>query len=422
MPARGPAKMPARGPAKMPVRGSEKTPARALEKKFAGAPDQTALCLTELALTDFRCHRFVRLSFAPGITGFAGGNGTGKTSLLEAVSLLQPGRGLRHAATSDWARRDGSGGSGDSDGSGGSGDWAVAASVRRGGASLLLATGATGGRRQYRLDGAAAAAQTLANLLPQLWLTPMSERFFDDERSYRRRFLDRFAALLHQPHGEHARAWERAARERLRLLARADTQTVWLDALEAGMAEHGVAIAKTRLSALDAMSRGLAQFDFAHFPKAEPALAGVLEDGLRRTSDAAVQADLQTQLAANRERDRHSGMTQVGPHRSDLQFLHPSGGSNWLASTGEQKAALLALILAQAFVLAEQFGFRPLLLLDEALVHLDKARRAGLVDLLMQLRVQALVTGQNAEDFSVFTDAGCALNLVVLPSDLTPAP
>ena len=375
------------------------------------APVRRTLCLRTLALTDFRLHRFARWSFAPGITAFAGGNGVGKTSILEALSLLQPGRGLRHAASADWARQDGS------DREGGE-DWAVAASVQRDETELLLATGAAGGRRHYRLDGAAVSAQELGNHLPQLWLTPMSERFFDDERAHRRRFLDRFASLLHRAHNEHLRAWERAARERLRLLAREPASphsSPWLDGLEAGMAEHGVALARLRLAALDAMTRGLAQLHFRHFPKAEPVIMGALEEHLRRAPPANVQAAFAAELAANRERDRFSGMTQAGPHRSDLQLLHPSGRSAASASTGEQKAALLALILAQAHVLTEQFGFCPLLLLDEVLVHLDKTRRAGLVDLLRQLDAQALLTGQNAEDFHVFSGQSGGVQVEILP-------
>ena len=383
-------------------------------RQSGGAPAPKArrpLLLRQLALTDFRLHRFARWSFAPGITAFAGGNGAGKTSVLEAISLLQPGRGLRHAASADWARQDGS----DKERGGGGEDWAVAASVQRDNTEILLATGAAGGRRHYRLDGAAVAAQELGNHLPQLWLTPMSERFFDDERAHRRRFLDRFAALLHRAHNEHLRAWERGARERLRLLARGRAPAPWLDGLEAGMAEHGVALARLRLEALDAMTRGLAQLRFRHFLKAEPVILGALEEHLRRAPPANVQAALAAELAANRERDRLSGMTQAGPHRSDLQLLHPSGRSAASASTGEQKAALLALILAQAHVLTEQFGFCPLLLLDEVLVHLDKTRRAGLVDLLRQLDAQALLTGQNAEDFRVFSGQSGGVQVEILP-------
>ena len=322
--------------------------------------------LVRLVLTDFRNHEDAAIAPGPGFVVLTGENGAGKTNVLEAVSLLAPGRGLRRAALGEMARQGGSGGFG------------VAATLKGG---VAIATGTQSSapeRRIVRIQGAPVAATALAEWLTVLWLTPAMDRLFVEPASERRRFLDRLTLALNPGHAVHSNRYEAAMRARNRLLAEANengrpADTEWLTALEAQMAEHGMAIDTARREAVTALSQRLADQPEGPFARAGLALEGWTGAGDTLAAD----------LALGRRRDTAAGRTLIGPHRTDLAVTHL--GKNQpaaLCSTGEQKALLLGLILAHADLVAERTGQPPILLLDEVAAHLDPARRAALFDRL----------------------------------------
>ena len=332
------------------------------------------MAITRLALTDFRSYAQATLEAAPGFVVLTGENGAGKTNVLEALSLLAPGRGLRQAVLSDMARSDGPGG------------FAVAARLD---ADVDLGTGtlaAAPERRQVRINGASAPAGALAEWLSILWLTPAMDRLFVEGASGRRRFLDRLVLALEPGHGLHAARYEAAMRARNRLLAEeAGADPAWLGALEAGMAEHGAALAAARERTVAALGARLADQ-----PEGPFARAGLTLDGWWPEGEAALAQALQ----AGRGRDAAAGRTLAGPHRTDLAVTHLGKGQPaGRASTGEQKALLLGLVLAHADLVAERTGRRPLLLLDEVAAHLDPLRRAALFARLATSGGQVWMTG-----------------------------
>ena len=316
--------------------------------------------ITRLALTDFRNHAAALVEPGPGFVLLSGPNGAGKTNLLEAVSLLTPGRGLRQVAISDMARSDGAGA------------FAIAARLGEG---VDLGTGtipAAPDRRQVRINGVAASVNSLSEWLAVLWLTPAMDRLFTDSAGSRRRFLDRLTLALEPGHATHAARYEAAMRARNKLLAEPDAaDPSWLAALEAGMAEHGAAFGEARTRTVAALSEAMANDSRDDFPRAALALDGW--DG----------GDLAAGLKASRGRDAAAGRALVGPHRQDLAVTHmvkqqPAARG----STGEQKALLLGLVLAHADLVASRRGQPPILLLDEVAAHLDPARREALFDRL----------------------------------------
>ncbi|MES2449387.1 MAG: DNA replication/repair protein RecF [Pseudomonadota bacterium] len=322
--------------------------------------------LSRLVLTDFRNHADAVIEPGPGFVVLTGENGVGKTNILEAVSLLAPGRGLRRAALGEMARQGGSGGFG-------------VAAVLAG--EVEIATGtqpAAPERRIVRIQGAPAAATALAEWLTVLWLTPAMDRLFVEPASERRRFLDRLTLALNPGHAVHSNRYEAAMRARNRLLAEASegvraADPEWLSALEAQMAEHGAAIDTARREAVAALAVRLAEQPEGPFARAGLALEGWTGAGETLAAD----------LAQGRRRDTVAGRTLAGPHRTDLAVTHlAKGQAAALCSTGEQKALLLGIILAHADLVAERIGQQPVLLLDEVAAHLDPMRRAALFDRL----------------------------------------
>lgn len=318
--------------------------------------------LARLSLTDFRNHADAVLAPGPGFVVLSGDNGAGKTNVLEAVSLLAPGRGLRRAPLSEMARQGGSGGFG------------VAAVLAD---DTALGTGTRPDapeRRLVRINGAPATAMALAEWLTVLWLTPAMDRLFVEPAGERRRFLDRLALALAPGHANHASRYEAAMRERNRLLADdrpADPE--WLAALEARMAEHGAAVDAARRTTVTMLAERIAASTAGAFPRAGLSIEGWGGDADR----------LRAELAAGRTRDAAAGRTLAGPHRSDLAVVHlEKGQAAHRCSTGEQKALLLGLVLAHAALVAERAGRPPLLLLDEVAAHLDPGRRAALFERL----------------------------------------
>ena len=316
--------------------------------------------VTRLALTDFRNHRDALLEVGPGMVLLSGPNGAGKTNLLEAVSLLTPGRGLRQVPIAEMARSDGPGG------------FAVAARLDDQSDIGTGTAAAAPDRRQVRINGAAASVNSLGERLAVLWLTPAMDRLFTDSAGGRRRFLDRLTLALEPAHAHHAARYEAAMRSRNKLLAEpAVADPAWLAALEAQMAEHGVALADARRQTASALTGALASRTGDDFPIAELTLVG-WERG-----------DLASALHANRGRDAAAGRATEGPHRHDLVVTHVAKGQPASrSSTGEQKALLLGLVLAHAELVAERRGSPPILLLDEVAAHLDPDRRAALFERL----------------------------------------
>jgi DNA replication and repair protein RecF len=359
----------------------------------AGAPAR--LAVTRLTLTDFRCYARERLEADPRPVVLTGPNGAGKTNLLEAISFLVPGRGLRRARLADIARRDGGG------------TWGVAARLDGALGTVEVGTGREAAaetireRRAVRIDGEAAKGQAaLGAVASAVWLTPRMDRLFSDGGGARRRFLDRLVFASDPAHAGRVSAYDHALRERARLLRGGGADASWLSALEETMAEKGVAVTAARNDMairLDAISATAA----GPFPGARARLVGAVETWLAEMPALAVEDRLRETLAASRASDAESGGAAVGPQRSDLDVVHT--GKDVAAgdcSTGEQKALLIALILAHARLLADERGTLPLLLLDEVVAHLDAERREALFGRILELDVQAWLTGTDADLFA----------------------
>lgn len=310
--------------------------------------------VSRLTLTDFRSYADATVAPAAGFVLLFGENGAGKTNVLEAVSLLTPGRGLRGAALSEMARQ------------GGPGAFAVAGQV--GHTDIGTGTLATAPeRRQVRINGAPASVNSLSERLSVLWLTPAMDRLFSGSAGDRRRFLDRLVLALEPSHAHHSARYDAAMRARNKLLAEERWDEAWLASLELAMAEHGTAIDAARRRAVDAVEDRLSQAPADEFARASIAL------------DGWEPSDLALALKANRTRDAAASRAIEGPHRQDLAVAHRSKAMPAArCSTGEQKALLLGLILAHAELVADRRGEPPILLLDEVAAHLDPKRRAAL--------------------------------------------
>lgn len=345
----------------------------------------TGLAITSLILSHFRSHRAARLVLDGRPVAFVGPNGAGKTNILEAVSLLSPGRGLRRAGPDDLARRPEALG------------WKVAALVRTPTATHELETWAeVGETRQVRIDGKPATQTGLGRVLRMLWLVPAMDRLWIEAAEGRRRFLDRMALSLFPDHAEVSLAYEKAMRERNRLLRDGIADAGWYAALERQMAEAGALLAANRDATLDRIARAQSGADTV-FPRADLSIAF--------PEPQPEASDLAAALAEGRRRDLAAGRTLVGPHRADLTAIFAAKGMRAdQCSTGEQKALLLSVVLANARALAATEGTPPILLLDEVAAHLDEARRRALHDELIRLGAQALMTGTGQELFADFGD------------------
>ncbi|MFP4518520.1 MAG: DNA replication/repair protein RecF [Oceanicaulis sp.] len=364
------------------------------------APDSPAV--TRLKLTGFRNYAALDLSLDARPVALFGPNGAGKTNLVEAVSFLGPGRGVR-AAGSEAVRR--------KTPEGPAPIWAVYAEAMTREGAVSLATGsdpAEPARRKTRLDGVAATQGELARLFPMVWLTPREDRLWAGPRADRLKFFDRLVLAAAPDHAAEASAYEKAQRERQRLLDRmvegGRADPAWLDALETEMAARGTALAAARL---DALARLQAEIDARPdnaFPKADLALEGVLEVRLAEGMKAGEAEDWFAQaLKDARRRDGAAGRALTGPHRTELAARHREKDQPAAdCSTGEQKALVLGLALAQAGAVKRSHGAAPVLIFDEACAHLDAARRAGLAEAILALEVQAWLTGVEPVLFEPF--------------------
>ncbi len=358
-----------------------------------------------LTLTDFRSHAALDLELDARPVCLHGPNSAGKTNILEALTMLAPGRGLRGAALLDVAR----GGAEAAETR--ARPWSVSARMVADGEDMALGAGAehadAGVRRIARLDGRNATASDLARAARMSWLTPAMDRLFAGSAGDRRRFFDRLVLSRAPEHGAAAIAYERAMRDRQRLLNEDSRDGVWLHALEREMAAHGCAIAAARQETLERLRETIGARPDGAFPKSAIALEGPLEAAFAEGQPSAdIEDRLLDALTRGRGRDAKAGRTLEGPHRSDLRVRHaPKDMPAEHCSTGEQKALLLGLILAHGHALADDPGAGPaLLLLDEAAAHLDPERRAALYDELLALPGQAWLTGTEPGLFEAFGD------------------
>ncbi len=361
------------------------------------------LGVRRLTVTNFRSYD--RLSLEPRLPCIVltGENGAGKTNLLEAVSLLMPGRGLRGVPMNELARHAGDGG------------WAVAARVAGRFGDVDLGTGlvadAQNGARQVRVDGSPVRGSgALGDHVRILWLTPAMDRLFTGPAGDRRRFLDRLVSAFDPAHGTRVNAFEKVMRERNRLLDRSNADPAWLDGLETQMAEYAVSIAAARRDAISALAGILAerrtQAPDSPFPWVALSFEGEIEALLDGNAAVEVEDQYRRILADSRSRDAAAGRTLRGPHRTDLLVVHgPKNMAAELCSTGEQKALLIAMVLAHARVIQGNFdGYPPVLLLDEIAAHLDEGRRRALFDELSGLGAQVWMTGTDAALFDGLGD------------------
>ena len=350
--------------------------------------------ISALRLKNFRNYTEASCAFGPQINILIGANGMGKTNILEAVSLLGQGRGLRGAQFGEITYRDAQTG------------WAIGADVSLAFGDSKLRVSYQGEGRVLQMDGDTRTSfDTLSTHLPQLWLTPAMDRLFVESASGRRKFLDRFTSTLSPSLNSALAAYEKAMRERNRLLAEGLSRSVhaWIDSLEEIMAVQGTAIALARLDALDALAAGLNEMPENAFPRARIGLEGELELALRSLSMLEVEDQFRQTLADNRSLDAGAGRALRGPHRTDFLVYHAEKDMPAAqCSTGEQKALLVGLILAQANSVASRSGDVPLLLLDEVAAHLDANRRAALVEVLEHLGGQVWITGTERHSFLAF--------------------
>ncbi|MFZ1989201.1 MAG: DNA replication/repair protein RecF [Alphaproteobacteria bacterium] len=356
--------------------------------------------LERLMLSDFRSFASADLRFDDGPVVLIGPNGGGKTNILEAVSLLTPGRGLLGAKLGDMTRR------GTNNPRAG---WAVSAEISGLAGPIKLGTGlardaAGRDRRAFRLEGENASPRDIAELVRLAWLTPAMERLFEESAGTRRRFFDRLVATLDAAHGARLGRYERALSERQHLLSEGTGEPAWLSGLERIIAEEGVAISAARLDMLTRLSAQIAAggpwADEELFPRAEIRLEGGLEGSLASKPAVLIETEFEHSLEASRARDAGAGRALEGAHRSDLKVHHSA--KNMPAeecSTGEQKALLLNIVLAHIRLVAEATGSAPIVLLDEVAAHLDAVRREALFASLDAAGAQVFLTGTDMSAF-----------------------
>lgn len=346
--------------------------------------------LTQLSLQNFRCYEAAQLkSLSCGLVVLCGPNGAGKTNILEGISLLTPGRGLRSASAMEMQRNDSPSA------------WGVSAKVNdKSGIENQVATGLhpEKGQRVVRINGVDAKSQiALSDYLSCLWLTPQMDRLFLEGAAARRRFLDRMIFAFDPSHSGRVTRYENAMRQRSKLLQDDSPDIVWLNSLESQMAEAGIAIAAVRLDFVTRLQQACVLADKeeeSYFPKARLKAKGTIESLLENAPALEVERAFIYQLEQSRSRDAVTGGAATGPHKSDIDVMYQSKKMPAAqCSTGEQKALLIGLVLAHGRMMAAERGAPPILLLDEVAAHLDEVRRTALFERLMTLGGQVWMTG-----------------------------
>jgi DNA replication and repair protein RecF len=366
--------------------------------------------LNHLSLHEFRSYVQAELALKGRSAFLFGPNGAGKTNLLEAISLFSPGRGLRGASFAEIGRKDGADAPAQA--------WSISARAAAGDLELTIGSGSElgqPGRRLVRIDGEATAPGAMAKWIRPIWITPAQDRLFLDGAADRRRFFDRLVFAGEPGHARAVGAYDRALRERIRLLIEGEADGAWLSALEARMAKSGAEAARTRAATLKVLQKEIDGREGTPFPKAVLALTGAWERLAGEGAGAeAIETRLAAALAGSRARDAAAGRTLEGPHRGDLEVRHalrrtPAGE----CSTGEQKALILNLALAQAARLSRAKSEpNPILLLDEVAAHLDPLRRAALFDEIDALSLQAFLTGTEEALFESLRGRWMGVNVV----------
>lgn len=360
--------------------------------------------LSQIKLTNFRNYETLNLNLDQRHVVLTGENGSGKTNLLEAVSFLSPGRGLRRAAYDNVGR------------SGSSGAWTVFCELNGPQGCMSVGTGLTQSamgletQRKIRINGTQVKiADELLDHSRIIWLTPLMDGLFVGPATERRKFLDRLVLAINPAHGRHVASFEKAMRGRNKLLNDDTNDMNWLDAIEAQMAELGTAIAAARVELVSLLSNEIVHNNDPNspFPDAMLTLEGVLESAQNDMPSSDLEKEYADRLRASRWVDKGAGRTLEGPHRSDLKVSHgPKSMAAKLCSTGEQKALLVGIILAHANLTSQINGFPPILLLDEITAHLDEARRAALFDLIDRLGCQSFMTGTDQQLFNSLGERG----------------
>lgn len=386
-----------------------------MQNALVNSPDhivaRECCAVVRLALSDFRCYENLNLHADPRPAVLTGANGAGKTNILEAISFLAPGRGLRRARMQDVTRSDNT-----LDASSGILRWAVATTLETSTGKIKIGTGfekvgngEDGGRRVVRLnDSDAPSHGTLSEVLAIVWLLPEMDRLFTESAEARRRFLDRLVAAFDPKHSTRLNNYSQAMRERTRLLrddrdGLKDADMAWVSALEQHMVESGIALAAARWNFVNRLSSAC-KLVVGSFPAAGLSLIGDVETWLDQCAALEVEDRFRIALSESRAADREAGRALVGPHRSDIAVTHltkkqPAA----VCSTGEQKALLISIVLAHARLVALDRGAPPLLLMDEIVAHLDAERRSALFDEICSIGAQAWMTGT---DKTLFNDLG----------------
>jgi DNA replication and repair protein RecF len=374
------------------------------------SPASPRIWVAKLKLSNFRNYASAELNLDPRPVVLVGDNGAGKTNLLEAVSLLGPGQGLRGRHLAELGRKEGPGG------------FAISAHVSTRDGEIEIGTGfgaevhAEGDGRVVKIAGKEKSSGALADYVKLVWLIPAMDGLFTGPASERRRFLDRLMLTIDAKMRTPFSRYDRAMRQRNRLFVMREGSPAQFEGLELEMAESGVAIAAARL---DAVARLSALIDASRdkrgdgpFPWSELSVHGTLEDALHKHSATEVEDDYLRSLISNRERDRAAARALDGPHLSDLAVLHgPSRAEAGTCSSGEQKALLIGLVLAHAELIRELEGLSPLILLDEIAAHLDQSRREALFGEILRLETQAWMTGTDPDLFAPLKEAAQSLRV-----------
>ena len=354
-------------------------------------PGRVTAALTRVELSDFRNHVRCVLDLEPCSLAITGPNGVGKTNLLEAVSLLAPGRGLRRARFGDMARDHASG-------------WTLSFVLQAGKGATRIGTGwIRGAKRRVRIDGVEAPnTLRLGEALAVHWLTVAMDGLFNGGASVRRRFLDRLVSGMNPGHAALVANWERASRQRRELLRQGRLEDVWLDSIEQTMGDAATEVAQARLAAVAMLGEAVAD-GVGSFPIADLEARGTVERLLDTHGADSVSERLQARWRQARPGDQAAGRTSTGPHQSDFVVRHRNRGIEAArCSTGEQKALLISIVLAAVRVETERRGAPPLVLLDEVCAHLDPLRRSALAAELEDLGAQIWLTGTDSDSFRDF--------------------
>ncbi len=378
------------------------------------------LNVSKLTLTNFRSYKSLRLNLEPLSVVLIGPNGAGKTNLLEAVSLLAPGRGFRRAKLADLAYRDGFIESSPKN------DWGVAVQLDSSSGFIDIGTGVEGGinaetkqsesfsmseRRVLRINGKKVrGTSALAEVVTIRWLTPAMDRMFTDSSSRRRRFLDHLTAGIEPSHASRVSAYERTMRQRSKLLKESSRESRWISALEETIAQLGTAIAAQRLDYISRLCDVISNLDTPN-AKVRIKVSGDVEDWLEAEPALDVETRFRSALESAREKDVIVGGSSCGPHRSDLEIIHIRGMPASQCSTGEQKSLLLTIFEADARLVAS-LGVSPILLLDEVSAHLDESRRAEIFDTMLGFGSQIWATGTDTSFFTGLKDRAQFLNVL----------